>query len=235
MTGRITAADANYPYGSTKDESAPAAFDGTPYFKQRGDDLWGFLQWLLTQASITPSGNADTVLASDYGDSLTTIINANINANELIIADQKAQNTPGGTFTSGAWRTRDLNTIARNTITGASLGANQITLPAGTYTVDWSAPASSDSTDIDEHQTRLYDTTGAAVLVTGSSESLIQGASNTRASNRSMGVGEFTIGGSSVIELQHQCSVTSAGTNGFGSAVNLGVEIYSMIRIRKVA
>ena len=27
-----------------------------------------------------------------------------------IIADQKAQNTAGGTFTSGAWRTRDLQT-----------------------------------------------------------------------------------------------------------------------------
>ncbi|SVB60040.1 uncharacterized protein METZ01_LOCUS212894, partial [marine metagenome] len=31
-------------------------------------------------------------------------------ASYAIIADQKAQNTAGGTFTSGAWRTRDLNT-----------------------------------------------------------------------------------------------------------------------------
>jgi len=73
MSGRITAADADYPYGSTKDETAPGAEDGTPYFKARADDLFGLMQWLLDQAGITPSGNADTVLASDYGDALDAL------------------------------------------------------------------------------------------------------------------------------------------------------------------
>lgn len=48
--------------------------------------------------------------------------------------------THGGTFTAGAWRTRDLNTVLTNTISGASLSNNQITLPAGKYYVEASAP-----------------------------------------------------------------------------------------------
>ena len=66
MAGRITAADANYPYGSSKDESGAGANDGTPYFKARADDIFGFQQALLTEAGITPSGNADTAINSQY-------------------------------------------------------------------------------------------------------------------------------------------------------------------------
>ena len=66
MSGRITAADANYPYGSAKDETSPGANDGSPYFKGRSDDLFGLQQALLRAGAITPSGNADTALASQY-------------------------------------------------------------------------------------------------------------------------------------------------------------------------
>ncbi len=37
------------------------------------------------------------------------------------VRDEQLQNTAGGTFTSGAWRTRTLNTVKTNTIGGASL------------------------------------------------------------------------------------------------------------------
>lgn len=66
MNGRITAADADYPYGSSKNESAPGAGDGTPYFKARADDIFGLQQALLRVAGITPSGNADTARESEY-------------------------------------------------------------------------------------------------------------------------------------------------------------------------
>lgn len=66
MSSRVTAADANYPYASAKDETSPGAGDGTPYFKARADDLFGLQQALLRAASITPSGNADTALVSEY-------------------------------------------------------------------------------------------------------------------------------------------------------------------------
>lgn len=46
-------------------------------------------------------------LARVPGDMINRII--------VILQDQKAQNTDGGTFTSGAWRTRDLNTKVTDT------------------------------------------------------------------------------------------------------------------------
>lgn len=74
MAGRVNAPDANYPYGSSKDESSPGAGDGTPYFKARADDIFGFQQWLLDRASIVPNGNADNVQTSQYGQALLQII-----------------------------------------------------------------------------------------------------------------------------------------------------------------
>ena len=51
----------------------------------------------------------------------------------MIVEDQKAANTVGGTFTAGAWQTRTLNTVATNTIVGASVTASTITHPTGNY------------------------------------------------------------------------------------------------------
>lgn len=73
MAGRVTAADANYPYASAKDESSPGAGDGSPYFKARADDLFGFQQALLKLSSIVPSGNAETALLSQYLQSLVEL------------------------------------------------------------------------------------------------------------------------------------------------------------------
>lgn len=73
MSGRVTAADANYPFGSSKDETAPAAGDGTPYFKARADDVFGLMQALLNAAGIVPSGTADNVVTSQYLESLSEI------------------------------------------------------------------------------------------------------------------------------------------------------------------
>lgn len=64
--GRITAPDANYTYGSVKNETSPGAGDGTPYILVRGNDIFGFQQALLRAASIVPNGNAETQLVSEY-------------------------------------------------------------------------------------------------------------------------------------------------------------------------
>lgn len=50
-----------------------------------------------------------------------------------VFEDQKATNTAGGTSVSGGWLTATINTQVANTITGASLAANRITLAAGSY------------------------------------------------------------------------------------------------------
>lgn len=47
----------------------------------------------------------------------------------LVVQDQKASGTGGGAATTGAWTTAVLNTSVINTIDGASLASNKITLP----------------------------------------------------------------------------------------------------------
>lgn len=145
----------------------------------------------------------------------------------LHVRDEKTQNTAGGTFTSGAWRTRDLNTVKTNEILGASLASNQITLPVGTYEVEGYAPA----LKVDGHQARLYDTTGAAVLITGTAE--YSAAAGYYATTRSLLRGRFALTATSAIELQHRAQITEA-TDGFGGPANFGTEVFAEVLIRKV-
>ena len=58
-----------------------------------------------------------------------------------IIADVKAYNADGGTFTQNVWQTRDLNTELDDPLNIVTIASNQFTLQAGTYLVEWSAPA----------------------------------------------------------------------------------------------
>ena len=144
------------------------------------------------------------------------------------VRDEKAETTYGGTFTSGAWRVRDLNASKTNTITGASLASNQITLPAGTYWVHATAPAYRAS----RHRAKLYNTTGAADVLLGTSTYSGPGAYS--AATLSFLSGQFTLTATSVLELQHRCETTNA-IHGFGVESNFGTEAYSDVVIWKTA
>jgi hypothetical protein len=56
------------------------------------------------------------------------------------IKDEKSSGTASGTFTSGAWQTRTLNTVSGDTAM-VSLSSNQFTLGVGTYQIIAKAPA----------------------------------------------------------------------------------------------
>lgn len=144
----------------------------------------------------------------------------------LHIRDEKAANTDGGTFTSGAWRTRDLNTVKTNEITGASLGSNQITLPAGTFYIEASSPAFA----VSAHQIKLKNVTDGSDTIIGSTE-----WSYSSVQSRSVLSGRFTLAAQKVMEIEHYCGVTES-TDGFGHKANLGVtEVYTDVKIWKVA
>lgn len=132
-----------------------------------------------------------------------------------------------GTFSAGAWRTRELNTVIANTIAGASLAGDQITLPAGTYIVRGHAPAAS----VDRHQARLYCVSVSAIYITGSSE-LAQDTTPTV--TRSVFEGEITIPAPRTFEVQHRCTV-SRSSDGLGKAAGFGTEVYTHVFIEKVA
>lgn len=146
----------------------------------------------------------------------------------ILIRDEKAAGTEGGTFTSGAWQTRTLNTEVSDAGGHASLATNQITLAAGTYECRISCPGSI----VADHQARLYNTTAAATILEGTSE---QSAAGSTTTSRSVIVGRFTVAAAQALEVQHRCSTTRA-TDGFGGAANFGEkEVYTIAEFWRVA
>ena len=150
-----------------------------------------------------------------------------------IIADIKASNADGGDFDSGAWRTRDLNTEIADPDGIVSLSSNQFTLGAGSYLIEFSAPACR----LASHQTRLYNATTSSEVQIGTSH--FARPATGHGDQTSMGAGRVTITGSTVFEIQHRGAYASnvgediygfgVGTSGghsWGSAMFCLVKIY---------
>lgn len=144
------------------------------------------------------------------------------------IEEQKTLGTDGGTFTTGAWQTRSLNTEVSDTGGHASLASNQITLAVGTYEAEIFCPAY----QVNRHRARLQDITNGVTLLMGTSEytSPTDGVVSS-----SKIVGRFVLTASTVIEVQHYCNQTRA-TLGYGIASSLGTgnEVYTVATFRKV-
>jgi hypothetical protein len=141
------------------------------------------------------------------------------------IQDQRASGTAAGTFTSGAWQTRPLQTIVNDANGIASVVSNQITLPPGTYRTEFTAVAH----QVDRHQVRLQNITDATTLALGLNT--FAGVTATQ-ENHSTGSGRFTLNGIRVIELQHRCQTTRS-TDGFGTSASWGTEVYATVEFWK--
>jgi hypothetical protein len=140
------------------------------------------------------------------------------------INETQASGTAGGTFTSGAWRTRTLNTKVVDQI-GITLSSNQILIPAGTFIIDAFAPAYCPMS----HKARLQNITDSTTALLGTSEH----ADNSYGAQTSSRIsGLITLASQKTFEVQHYGTVT----NTFGRATSIsGVnEIYTTIKIIKV-
>lgn len=129
------------------------------------------------------------------------------------IQDRKSAGTHAGTFTSGAWRVRDLNTLLTNDIPGASAGTNGITLPSGDYFALGHAPAAA----VNRHKTRLVGDVAGTLLI-GSTE--VCGATDN-ITTRSILSGRFTLAAENFVQVHHMC-MTTVATFGFGLTANFG-------------
>ena len=149
-----------------------------------------------------------------------------------IICDKKANGTDAGAVTSGAWRTRDLNTEIADPDSIVSISSNQFTLGAGSYLIEFRAPAYR----VNSHQTRLYNATTSAEVEVGSSE--FSNAA-TESVGSSEGAARVTITGDTDFEIQHRVSLTHSNNYalGVGSAggLNWGSAIYTIVKIYKEA
>ena len=145
-----------------------------------------------------------------------------------IISDTKAASTDGGTFTSGAWQTRDLQTEDYDPDGIVSITSNQFTLQAGTYLIRAEAPAYA----VDAHAARLQNITDTTTDLLGTSS---RATNDTKPSSSSSSIdGVITIAGAKAFEIQHQCNVTKA-SQGFGLSVSYQSSIYTRVKITKLA
>lgn len=146
------------------------------------------------------------------------------------LQDQKSDGTNGGTFTAGAWQTRELNTIVADTGGHCSLASNQFTLEAGVYEVRARATAHR----VTYHRLRLRNVDDSETLSTLSGNEWSTSTADNTGNAELMGV--FTISQSKTFELQHYCQTTNASFGyGLDDNMSLGVEIYTDIILRKVS
>ena len=180
----------------------------------------------LSQLTASGTKNSTTFLR---GDNTFASAQGVYESQLLHIRDEKSNNTHGGTFTSGAWQQRDLNTIKTNEITGASLSSSNITLPSGTYYIEALAPA----IECGAHKAKLYNTTDSSDVIIGTNKH--NRSDNNYAISTSDITGRFTISAEKVFMIAHRCATTRSN-DGFGIASNFSViEVYSDVKIWKVA
>jgi len=181
---------------------------------------------------------ADTIKFSTNGVERMSITNSGVTgaggkfASYALICDSKGNNTDGGTFTSGAWRTRDLNQEISDEDNIVSISSNQFTLAAGTYLIKWKCPAMK----VAHHVTKLILITGSVSSFTEKAGSSSYAGTGSVVQNESFGLARVTLTGSGAFEIQHYGETTKS-TDGFGQPANgyASESIYTTVEIYKEA
>lgn len=154
----------------------------------------------------TPKIKADAVTAPKIAAGAV----AAVYTSHAVICDEKGHDVSGGTFTSGEFRTRDLNTELFDPDGIVSITDNTFTLSAGIYVINWRCPA----IDVDRHVSRLYNQTSSSIVAIGST-----GHSNGNIQDYTFGSTRVTITSDTVFRVEHR-GQTTKNTLGFGVAHN---------------
>lgn len=229
----------NTPYGNIAAVDVQAALNELDSEKQPLDDQLTTLAGitadgatrLTTLAGITAQQATDLAAVSTF---MGTVLNdpdaatgratlGALNLQFMHVRDEKASGMGGGSSVAGD-QIRTLNTVVTNTITGASLAANEVTLPAGTYRIFAIAPCYSGA----RHRVRLINVTDAAVAILGTGEHAGSGSSTM-----STIYDRIVITATKVFNLTHYIA-TATATNGLGvDTSDTFTEVYTSLIIWK--
>lgn len=143
----------------------------------------------------------------------------------LHVRDEKTAGTGAGSLTANAWNVRTLNTVVANTIAGASLGSNQVTLPAGTYDIEASAPQYSGSNTFHSRLKITNVTDGAALVYGQNVHHSLGGTAQLRA--------RVTLAAQKVLQVEHWISVGVTVTGGEPQSAGTA-EYYTELFIERV-
>lgn len=179
---------------------------------------------VAARAALGSTTTGDAVFIAATPAAARTALEA-MHSGYMQVQDQKASGTAGGAAIAGV-NNRTLNTVVANTITGASVASNIITLPIGTYRFRGESMVVADT--VATHVTpQLYNNTVGAVTLIGLRAYLGVGTANTASVS-----GRFTLNATTALVLRNQ--FTSANANGFGLSASFGTtEVYSNIEIWK--
>jgi hypothetical protein len=141
-----------------------------------------------------------------------------------IVSDVKTSGTNAGTFTSGSWTTRVLNTIIGDQ-NFAAVSSNQIILQPGSYSITARAPAC----NVLGHQIRLRNITDSTDAAMGTSTFANGGIVNFSEISAT-----FSINTEKIYEIQHMCALTYLHI-GLGRSTGFNSdEIYTLVTIKKL-
>jgi hypothetical protein len=176
-----------------------------------GTNAFGTATW--TPFTINLTGPV-TGTASVAGAATVNIATTRVPA-YVQVQNQRPSGTLSGSdsFNASAWHTMVLNTTLSNTVSGASLGANLVTLPAGTYEFRFSATGVTGSSTGDIVSCRAYNNTDSAVLVRGLDAGIANASQNASFSAN----GVFVLAGAKAVALQCHSSNNTI-TVGVGSS-----------------
>jgi len=209
-------------YGTNDDNYFTAGGSGIQVFRTGGTERFRIGSSGQIGLSGANYGTSGQVLTSQGSGSAAQWATLSTDAQSVaILTDVKTQGTRGGTFTSGAWQVRDLNTEAYDPDGIVTLSSNQFTLVSGTYYVWWSAPGYS----VTRHQSRLWNVNGNNQEELGDSV-----YTPTSVQVHSQGAAIISNG---TYRIEHRCQTTQSN-NGFGVEANFTTERYTRVVIIKI-
>lgn len=231
--------------GNTMHITGTVGFGGLPAAPQPGTWRWVMFDDVLTLTHganfILPGGINYTTAQGDmalvYADTTTKFYVHLFPADGqqaapipyLYVRDEVSSGAGAGNSVSNdITQTRRLQTVVKNTIPGASLAANIITLPAGTYKVSGRVPGVS----VSQTKALLYNITDNNYPVIGSSAFAANATVNTTID--SFLRGEFTITATKTFSLRHWTA--TAVVNGLGTQSGIPAinEVYSELEFWKI-
>jgi hypothetical protein len=137
------------------------------------------------------------------------------------VREEKSNGVASDTYTGGVDNVNTLNTVKYNSITGASLSGNQVTLPAGTYEFVGCSSFGQ------RGRLSLYDATNSAYIIKGIPNPILGAAGGPHFHLR----GIMELADTTAVEMHIRPNSTTANVAcSFGS----DPEVYGELMIRKV-
>lgn len=148
-----------------------------------------------------------------------------------ILMDVKPNSTNGGTFSSGGWQKRELNTMHYSDGSEITLDGNnnRFNIAPGKYYIRAIAPAYS----CGHHKIRVSNSSNSTVY--GYGTSAICSSSNAHITYSEANL-VMNVASSMLLQIDHRCQTTRATTgfgiaNGFGTGID---EVYTQVIIQKI-